>query len=198
MPAQLEVRNGNNVVIIDNNTANMAVLSQGTYNVGGGSLPVGGLGTILAMSRTGPESLPFNWWIFGRGSSGLNSGLILRDAANQITFDSSLKQARVVDTFVLGSVGSGPVNKIYPAGRTYATAVSLLVFTDVEVRGVQPAEEYRITSRRTYATVNGQNISGGWHGVLIQDWAPVPPGGVASFPAPAYTPWVVVLDVTDY
>lgn len=195
--AMMEARNNGNVILIDDNFRNFSVVAKGTHPTN--PAPVSPSGSLVALIRSGPDSPSFPWLQFGMPtSSSANFGAQAFDASGNMTFCASLKSAVVVDIIMHGGINAAPRVRNYPSGRTYATVTSLFVFTDVQTRGAGITQEYRIMRRRAYASVVGATVTAGWHEELIQDWQPVPPGGAASFPAPAYDPGTIVLDVTGY
>lgn len=190
-------------VMLSTNISNLAVRSSGVAP--GSNPPASGVGGMLATARSAFDSTSFAWWHFEVPVSGANYGLQLfgpdgpgDGSPGTLLFCAATQTARVVDAFQVGQWGQAARVRNYPAGRSYAVFMSANQFTDVQLRGAGINAEYRILRWNAYGTVNGTQITTGWYQTLITDWTPVPPGGQASFPSPAYDPWVVILDVTGF
>lgn len=194
MPVGIEVISDNGSRVFDQNMQTLAVSDSGTYPANPPPFS-----SIRDMVAKGQElSGSFKWWKFSPVESTEKFGLQVFDATGKLTFCAARKSARFVDSFLIGRWDNPPVTRSYPSGRTYAVFSSVMQFTDVEKRGVGITEEYKITNRFVTSSVNGISVTAGWDETLINDWQPVPPGGIPSFPSPAYAPVIIVLDVTNY
>lgn len=194
MAVGVAINNDNGVEIIGPNAPNFAMVASGVLST---TPPTVDASTeLLALRKIAGND--YHWYKFGRASPSADFGLQLFDAAGQLQFCAATLVARVVDVFQMPARGQPATTRNYPAGRTYATTAHLAIFTEVQTQGVPPFETYRIDLWRSYADADGNSVTAGWDVSELQPWTPVPPGGVFSFPAPAYTPWCIVLDVTGY
>lgn len=195
MPAGLEVIKPDGSILLDSNVTCLSVASKG--RMPGQTPPVSSLSRAIA---TGPidGAGAYDWWALEPGVLGANFGLQTFDAAGNLMFCAARQTARVVDYFGLGIIGSADIVRSYPAGKVYGAYSSITQFTEVQLRGAGMFQEYRILNWRTVAEVYENTVTAGWRNFMIADWTPVPPEGQASFPAPAYTPQVFVLDMTGY
>ena len=195
MPAGLEIKNNSGVEIIGPNAPNFAVIESGVSSV---SVPTFNSLTEFVARRRVPSTSDYYWYKFGRATPSANFGLQLFDASGQLQFCAATLVARVVDVFEAPAWGQPSVTKFYPSGRDYAAQIHVCTFTEVQTRPAGPFQEYRIDVWRAQAMADGNSVTAGWESTELQDWQPVPPGGAASFPAPSYIPYCIVLDVTGY
>lgn len=194
MPAGCEIRNDDNVVMLDANSPNFAVVSSGLSSTALPSYDT--MHEFIATRDAGGGQ--YYWWKFGRPVTGASFGLQVFDENGQLTFCAATRSARIVDVFQIPNWGGAWTTRNYPSGRTYAAHIGTTTFTEVQKRGSGITEEYRILMWRARAIAGGASVQAGWDSEVFQDWTPVGTGSHLSFPAPTYQPWVVVIDVTNY
>lgn len=197
MPAGLLIYNDHNTVLIDNEYQNLAVVSQGTQS----NPPSYDGSNLTAIKATSLAHTSYSWWKFGNPVAPTgNAGLQVFDAAGNLTFDSRLKYARVIDVFTGPTTGTA--THTYDAGRSYAVITAKRGWkTEQETRqdpdeppGIQNYRRRFILAR---CYVSGASVIAGWHTGPWGNWS----GPIQTPPAPPTNDsWAqyMVLDVTGY
>lgn len=146
MSVGLTIINNYGTILIDENYKNLAlrqkIATSTTSPLGRVSVPMSGMNTpMIALASTaytgvkhmasdlssfviqGPQigSQPLTAYVFDEPQpSGVAAGLLVYNAAGQLTFDSGNKYARVVDVFGGAGTADWQPLRSYAVGRTYA------------------------------------------------------------------------------
>lgn len=195
------ITNNHGTILIDDTYRNMAVIGNGTH-ANTASTP----GTIYrAILSTTLDYTTYYWWDFGYPTAAPSGtgALEIRNALNQVCFNSLYQYARVVDVFDYDSYSN--LVKTYPSGRSYAiiTAKRGCVVSQ-EVRedpDSPPGTFYNYRRKFDYAraAVFGGTITAGWtNNPYPATWSgPLSAGSIPS-PMDDTKATFIVLDVTGY
>lgn len=194
------VLNNHGSVLIDDTYRNMAVLAKGTQATGTHDPNR----VYTATQSDDIEQSTYRWWDFGFPTAmpSNGAGIEIRNAANEVCFNSMLQYARVVDVFNYNQ--SSNLQKTYPSGRSYAV-ITAKRGTKVtrEVRpdpNSPPNSYYNYRQKFDFAgcRVVSNVITAGWtNRPYTMDWTPplmvLPPQPMSDN---AVT--FIVIDVTGY
>lgn len=200
MAIGVEIRNRHDTVLIDDTYRNMAVVNKGTQ----ANPPSLVANTMVAYRRTSATGGNYAWWRFGYPQPPNTSGwaIQVRNAANQITFDSRLQYARIVDE-ILGPLYEMPdVVKAYPAGRIYAAvAAKRSAHIEQEIRPDPTSPpgwyNYRRRLRSCVAVFSGTTLTLTWSTPAFGEWS-LPIQVVPQILATDNKSRFIIVDVTGY
>lgn len=199
MRAGIEIKNNHGTVLLDETYKNFAYVEGGTLTP-----------ALYAIQRTtlgGNATRSFRFQ--PPPALGPGAALQLFNAAQECTFDSRHKYARVVDEFAGPVSDISTITKTYPSGRSYAVIHARRGwFVEQEVRptgeyggpnGNTPYYEYRRRFWEAMCTTNGNQVVAGW--APLNDWIDQWTGPVMFIPQPKEGDRncrFIVLDVTGY
>lgn len=197
MPAGILIINDSNTVLIDENYANMSVLSSGTvelqdeysteeqtFSVLLPFTPLPGekvaihstvYATVIGGIVYGSGVGTVTWYRFGPPTSAGTFGLQVFNAAGVLTFDSGRKYARVAGALI-GNLLSPPTGT-YQTGRTYAVIHARRgirsqrrLYTDFGVE-YRARTFYSSASRQNGVTIEFSQVATGTDRAAVSDWS---------------------------
>lgn len=183
----VKIVNDHGTILIDDTFHNIAIVQQGTVTIpGGGSvqIPAAAPGEQVAIRSSAicaclgslliaAPGTVVSWYRFGRPTAQGQYGFRVRDAAGNVTFDSSFKYARVAGshTAKLSTFHDIPL----PAGRIYAVIMAReAIEQQVDLRPfepLQPAPPYAFdaTVRNSGSQSVGNVVTIGWVQTMTYD-----------------------------